>query len=597
MHKPAGTIYAFDQYRLDPVRRILTRASGEAIGLKPKAFDTLLYLVEHPLELIDKDVLLREIWPNVTVEENNLNQHISALRRALGETPGEHRFIVTEPRRGYRFVASVEQCKTGTTAPSTSSVSASVLRGKNFIGPAGPRGRMSLRAAVALIGGVATSLLLILLLSNNDGPDASTETSSRQAQMAQELPTTSKEAMGYYNTGMMYMSRRDHLGRELPLAARQFQLSVDADPEFALGWARLGIAHLALLSTGMDPSKERQADARRAVQRALALNPELPEARLALARVRFQLDQEPESAMRELEHAALGLPAGSEIWMARADFELRMGHLEQAIESARRATAVDEATRLAFEASVETYRRNFDRAERLLERLFDLYPDNAQTQRFLATMPLNRDGSAYGLAALAKNPDVDEKSRASAGWFAALWDADREAALAFLEQIPSNERVRQFGSFNIALPLARAQTLRAFGERERAMETFRSVVEPARTELADNPGHPGLLLELADGLVGSGQPAAGVELGRQLLDLAEAQHDVIFMAVVRLEVITRVLIPAGQTDFAIDELDLYLSQPGIWSIEGLMHHPLIQPIRDQPAFVDLAEKYERRATP
>jgi TolB-like protein/DNA-binding winged helix-turn-helix (wHTH) protein len=99
--------YAFDGFRLDAQHRVLSRANGETIPLAPKVFDTLLYLVERPGQLIDKRELLEAIWPHVVVEENNLNQAISALRRVLGDTPGAHRFIVTEPGRGYRLVAAV----------------------------------------------------------------------------------------------------------------------------------------------------------------------------------------------------------------------------------------------------------------------------------------------------------------------------------------------------------------------------------------------------------------------------------------------------------------------------------------------------------
>lgn len=79
----------------------------EPITLTSKVFETLLYLVEHRGELVEKATLMKAIWPNVVVEENNLTQNISALRRALGETALEHRFIVTVPGRGYRFVAEV----------------------------------------------------------------------------------------------------------------------------------------------------------------------------------------------------------------------------------------------------------------------------------------------------------------------------------------------------------------------------------------------------------------------------------------------------------------------------------------------------------
>ena len=106
----AGTrfFYEFGEFRLDPQQRILTSgAESRPIALVPKAFETLLYLLERPGELLGKNNLLKAIWPNLVVEENSLNQTISAIRRGLGERPGEHRFIVTEPGRGYRFVADV----------------------------------------------------------------------------------------------------------------------------------------------------------------------------------------------------------------------------------------------------------------------------------------------------------------------------------------------------------------------------------------------------------------------------------------------------------------------------------------------------------
>jgi TolB-like protein len=101
--------YEFGGFRLDGRRRQLFSAdAGEPVPLTPKVFETLLYFVEHRGELLDKATLLRALWPGLTVEENNLNQNISTLRKALGEAPREHRFIVTVPGRGYRFVADVK---------------------------------------------------------------------------------------------------------------------------------------------------------------------------------------------------------------------------------------------------------------------------------------------------------------------------------------------------------------------------------------------------------------------------------------------------------------------------------------------------------
>ena len=589
MKEPAGTEYAFDQYRLNPARRILTRANGDVVRLKPKALDTLVYLVEHPLELVDKEVLLREIWPNLVVEENNLTQHISALRRALGETPGEHRFIVTEPRRGYRFVAPVEKrdfdgepmpklLRSPTRPPWPSSLTA-------------PRERTWLLASIALMAGAVAALLLIELALDDSGATAGSGT--RPSPIAAELPTANEDARAFFSSGLDYASRRDQVGEELVIAARQFKLSVEADPDFAAGWAQLGMALLALTRSGINTSEETRNEARAAIERALALDAELPEAHIALAQMLLAGGNDPEAAFRELELAAALAPQRPEIWMARADIERRIGQMDRAIDSARRATLIDGDERLTFEALVETFRRNFDRAELLLERHLALFPNNAQTQRLLSTIPLNRDGDASGLAELSDNHHIDEGSRASAGWFAALWDGDLEAALAFLQQIPSDSKVRAFGAFNIPLPLARAQTLRAAGRQEDAEELFRAMIEPTTNKLSDNPGHPGLLTELAESLVGIGEVEEGIEFGRQVIEMAESSHDTNFSAVARLEIITRVLIPAGRFDTAIVQLDRYFSQPGPWSIEGLRQHPLVRPIRNEAGFLALVEKYKR----
>ncbi|HEX6996229.1 MAG TPA: winged helix-turn-helix domain-containing protein [Gammaproteobacteria bacterium] len=102
-------MYEFGGYRLDPVRRVLSRLDGTRVPLKPKAFDTLLCLLEHRGALVTKEHLLEAVWPNVVVEENTLNKNISMVRHVLGESRADHRFIVTEPGRGYRFVAKVTE--------------------------------------------------------------------------------------------------------------------------------------------------------------------------------------------------------------------------------------------------------------------------------------------------------------------------------------------------------------------------------------------------------------------------------------------------------------------------------------------------------
>lgn len=103
-------MYKFGPFVADPVRRQLCR-EGADLCLTPKAFQTLMVLLDRRGSVVGKDVLLDTIWPDTAVEENNLTQQIATLRRALGEQPRHHRFVVTVPGEGYTFVADVQELR------------------------------------------------------------------------------------------------------------------------------------------------------------------------------------------------------------------------------------------------------------------------------------------------------------------------------------------------------------------------------------------------------------------------------------------------------------------------------------------------------
>ena len=109
---PAGSHYAFGEFRLDPKARVLFRG-GEMVPLYPKAIEVLTCLVERHGSVATKEDLMQRVWPDTFVEESTLTRSISALRKALGDTPDGHAFILTVPKRGYRFVAQVQEEPTG----------------------------------------------------------------------------------------------------------------------------------------------------------------------------------------------------------------------------------------------------------------------------------------------------------------------------------------------------------------------------------------------------------------------------------------------------------------------------------------------------
>jgi len=99
--------YEFGPFRVNVSQRVLTR-DGEVIALTPKTMEVLLLLLRNAGELVGKDELMKEVWPDSFVEEGNLNQSIFRLRRALDDSRSKARYIETVVRRGYRFIGPVQ---------------------------------------------------------------------------------------------------------------------------------------------------------------------------------------------------------------------------------------------------------------------------------------------------------------------------------------------------------------------------------------------------------------------------------------------------------------------------------------------------------
>jgi DNA-binding winged helix-turn-helix (wHTH) protein/TolB-like protein len=107
--KPQKHCYEFGPFRLDPTERQLIR-EGQVMSLTPKVFDTLLLFIENNNLLLTKGEMIAQLWPDSFVEEGNLAQNVSVLRRALGEQPNGKQYIETVPKLGYRFTAEVRLC-------------------------------------------------------------------------------------------------------------------------------------------------------------------------------------------------------------------------------------------------------------------------------------------------------------------------------------------------------------------------------------------------------------------------------------------------------------------------------------------------------
>jgi TolB-like protein/DNA-binding winged helix-turn-helix (wHTH) protein/Tfp pilus assembly protein PilF len=156
-------VYEFGPFRLDPLKRRLSR-DGELVRLTPKAFDLLLVLVEDAGRTVEKEELFEKVWPGIAVEENNLNQNITALRKSLGDSRKESQYIATIPGVGYRFVAEVTKLAENLTQPDQSVAeqnAAENVRASEVSRPA-PAGRAFRYFSLAVVPLVVVALVYAL---------------------------------------------------------------------------------------------------------------------------------------------------------------------------------------------------------------------------------------------------------------------------------------------------------------------------------------------------------------------------------------------------------------------------------------------------
>src|SRR5215207_8356833 len=112
--KPQDRVYRFGDFLLVANGPMLLR-EGSRLPVTPRVLNVLRVLVENAGRIVSKDTLMAEVWADSFVEEGNLNRTISRLRKVLGESPNESRFVETIPRVGYRFIADVELVEEGAT--------------------------------------------------------------------------------------------------------------------------------------------------------------------------------------------------------------------------------------------------------------------------------------------------------------------------------------------------------------------------------------------------------------------------------------------------------------------------------------------------
>jgi len=418
--------------------------------------------------------------------------------------------------------------------------------------------------------------------------------SPQEVDRLNEVPTQNTRAYDFFLSGKEYQSRGVDNRTDLPLAVQQYERAVEEDPEFALAWARLAAAHIRIYWAAFDRTDARRRTALSAVERALGLQPDLPEAHYAMARYHYHGYRNYEEALRELAIAEQGMPGDVELIFSRAAIYRRQGQWEQVLTNFDRVIELDPRSVTLLWEYGATYRslRDYAQAEHYWDQALEIAPDALNPYQQKAQIPLWRDGDVSSIKAAVENAPFDLRDYGHwFRWTAAIYERDYETALTYLDDMENDvfdaqSRYEPKESwYGVTYLLA--------GEPELAERRFRTARAQVEEALAADPEDPRLLVALGEVLAGLGEREAAVRAAHRAMDLLPTSFDALAGPTQQLHAIIRVFAPAGAINTAIEELDAYLAAPGVWSIEGLLPDPRLDPIRDDPRFQALVEKYSR----
>jgi len=407
-------------------------------------------------------------------------------------------------------------------------------------------------------------------------------------------PTVNERAYDFYLRGNDYFNRPDDQ-TWIPLAVEMYSQAVAEDPGFAIAWAALSRAHSNMHWYAVDRTPQRLELSLQAAQRALAIDPDLPEAHLALGSYYDHGFRDYAQAQREFGIAERAIPGDPALIEATAYMLRRMGNSTEALARLERLLDRDPRNAdLIYQTGITSaYLQHWAEAEAYFDRALELAPDSGNAHGWRANLLMFRDGDVSRIKALAADPPVPIGARREYyGWLAALYERDYAAAMDFSDRLEGNA----FSFQRLYLPksLMRGWTHWLAGRNDLAEAEFRAAIAQAEAAIATSPDDPRPRVALAQAYAGLGEREAAERAGREAMAMMPRSRDATQGPDYQLDVITGVFAPLGDVEATVAELDVYLSAQAMFTIEGLLPDPRFDPVRDDPRFQALVERYRRQ---
>jgi DNA-binding winged helix-turn-helix (wHTH) protein/Flp pilus assembly protein TadD len=484
--------YRFGPFCIEVDTGIL-RCNGQPVPMAPKAFDILQLLVSKAGDVLSKDAIRTAVWPDTYVELKNVGVQIVSVRKALGDAAEDPKYVETVGRRGYRFIAVVseeicERSKSETSLDEPASKREMPRRSR--LGPRSMVMAVLSAACVLVVAGLRT----ISDSSIDDSRVPVNDTEQRSADVG---------ARAFYETGAYYSSQPG--SDSVRNAVAYLTAATERDPSFAAAYSLLAQERVIFADAVGRNDQELKA-AEQAATRALALNPKLTQALLALAVVQSELHWDWVRAESTYRHALELDPSNALAHEWFGSFLALTGRVDEGLSHARRAVtlAQGKVSTLRNLGEILLYNGNCEQAATTLRNALEIRPGNEWVRDLLTRAYLCLDEQDSGAAADYFGRILPGFRPPSLRDLSDAYSQDRWRAVqrARLDDLLAETKVRTIDPLVIAAAYAsvgnRSQALdaieKSFAEHSSLLRYV--AFEPAFKGLRDQPRYQSILARM-----------------------------------------------------------------------------------------------------
>jgi len=406
-------------------------------------------------------------------------------------------------------------------------------------------------------------------------------------------PTENGEAYLAFMQGHEIFHRPDKFRSNTEKAEQLFEEATKLDPNFAGAFAALARVH-EWSYRDLDPTPARKEKARVAAETAIRLQPDLPEAHLAMGFYYYYCERDYQGALKEFAIAKLSLPNSPEVYMAIGAIERRQGKWKESTANLERAASLSPKDAWVLQNLADNYyaNRNFETAEKIFDRAIEAAPQSLGPRAEKSKLAFDWKGD---LSVMEKDlaqmqPGVDPDGQVTLSrMYLLMLQRKFPDALALLRQLPQDvshyDRPREFFEGVIYTYL---------NDKEKALSAFKQARPSAEKALRESPDDASRHVTLGLILAGLGEKNAAIAEGKRAVELLPESQDAFDGPKVAVH-LAQIYAWTGEKGQALQLLDRSLNTPNGVTVSSLRFDPIWDPLRSDPQFQALIDRHDAKA--